>query len=275
MVFFVGISLVKMSMTLFNMRLTGLTSPKWKIAHWTFFGALVIYLLAAIFMNVFQCIPVSGNFDSVAMGKLDKPPKCMTENELGFSLSSIHVVMDFCLLAVPIIVIWKVQMRWAAKIRFTIMFGIGGVSAIGSLVRQVEQAKLKSDPLFNYTRLLQWTLVDITTGLITANLPTLGIFLPESWRSTSKNDSSRYIKKSGSLSQSFTHQSKNRLSQDWAVVSDHDDRPPMPPPWDANSQQAIVHNLDFELKYQDVSRKNSSVDAPDYEKTPNFSRMGR
>lgn len=136
-----------MSITMFNMRLTGLTSPKWRIGHWTFFGVLVAYTITALFVYVFQCDPPKANFDSIAAGKLNTAPKCISENKLGSSLSSIHVTMDFCLLAVPIIVLWKVQMPWGTKIRFFFVFGIGAMSCIGSVMRQLEQANLKSDPL--------------------------------------------------------------------------------------------------------------------------------
>jgi hypothetical protein len=48
---------------------------------------------------------------------------------------------------VPIIVLWRVQMPWATKIRFCVVFGIGAMSCIGSVFRQIEQAKLKTDIL--------------------------------------------------------------------------------------------------------------------------------
>ena len=130
---------------MFNMRLTGLTSPKWRIAHWTFFGLLVAYTITTLFVFVFQCDPPKANFDSIAAGKLSTAPRCLSENTLGSGLSSIHVAMDFCLLAVPIIVLWRVQMSWATKSRFFVVFGVGAMSCIGSVLRQLEQANLKSD----------------------------------------------------------------------------------------------------------------------------------
>jgi hypothetical protein len=103
--FIVSVGLIKMSITKFNMRLTSLSSQKWMIAHWTFFGLLVVYTLTAFFMNVFQCNPVVGGFDSIATGKLPTPAKCMSKSRLGIILSSIHVAIDFCLLTVPIIIL--------------------------------------------------------------------------------------------------------------------------------------------------------------------------
>ncbi len=136
-----------MSIVMFNRRLTGLTSTRWMIAHWTFFTLLVIYTLCAIFMIVFQCNFQAASFDLIAAGKLNSPKKCLSENQIGISLSTIHVVMDFCLLSVPIIVLWKVQMPWPTKFRFFAVFGVGAMSCIGSVLRQIEQANLKTDIL--------------------------------------------------------------------------------------------------------------------------------
>ncbi len=134
-----------MSIVMFNRRLTGMTSPRWMIVHWTYFTLLVIYTLCALFMTVFQCSPQHAHFDLIAAGKLNSPIKCLSENQIGISLSTIHVVMDFCLLSVPIIVLWKVQMPWSTKIRFFVVFVIGAMSCIGSVFRQIQQANLKTD----------------------------------------------------------------------------------------------------------------------------------
>jgi hypothetical protein len=152
--FFVAVGIIKMSIVVFNIRLTGLSSHKWLIAHWTFFGLLLAYTLAAFFMNVFQCNPPSANFDSIAAGKLPIAAKCLSENRLGTILSSLHVAMDFCLLAVPIIVLWKVQMDWAKKIRLYIIFSLGAISCIGSVFRQLAQAKVGGDILCRSTSYL-------------------------------------------------------------------------------------------------------------------------
>lgn len=144
-VFFVAVGIIKMSITIFNMRITGLTSRNWMIAHWTFFFLLVCYTLAAFFVNVFQCNPPIAEYDLIAVGKLQNPPRCANNNTFGIPLSIIHVAMDFCLLMVPIIVLWKIQMHWSTKIRLYFVFSIGAMSCIGSVMRQIAQGRLASD----------------------------------------------------------------------------------------------------------------------------------
>lgn len=145
-----------MSITIFNLRLTSLTGRKWNIANWTFFAILVAYTLTAIFLFMFQCDPPLANFDLLVAGKLDKPAKCISNSLIGAGLSIVHVIMDFCLLTVPLIVVWKVQMHWTTKIRLYFVFSVGAMSCIGSVLRQLAQANIGLDPtcMFSFTRFL-------------------------------------------------------------------------------------------------------------------------
>lgn len=145
MFFFLAVGVVKMSITCFNMRITGLTSKRWMIAHRVFFAALLMYTLAIFFYSIFQCQPPLATYDAIAAGKLADPPKCRSTSEVGTVLSIIHVIMDFCLLTVPIIVLWKIQMHWTTKLRLYFVFSIGATSCIGSVLRQLAQAKLSAD----------------------------------------------------------------------------------------------------------------------------------
>ena len=50
-------------MTLFNRRLTSLTSKRWQIVHYTFLGMLIIWFFLTLFINLFQCTPVTAFFN--------------------------------------------------------------------------------------------------------------------------------------------------------------------------------------------------------------------
>lgn len=45
-------------------------------------------------------------------------------------LSFWHVVMDFCLLAVPIMVLWKVLIPRVTKIRLYLLLSVGAILAL-------------------------------------------------------------------------------------------------------------------------------------------------
>ena len=97
---------------------------------------LVSYVLVAMFLSLFQCRPALVNYDLIKTGKLSHPLVCLDTNSLGIGLSVVHIVFDFVLLSVPIIVLVKVKMDLATKIRIGFLFSVGSISCIGSIMRQ-------------------------------------------------------------------------------------------------------------------------------------------
>jgi hypothetical protein len=184
--FFVCVGIIKMSITAFNIRLTSMASPYWKIINWVFFALCAIYTLAAFFINIFQCDPAGGSFDLFILARSGVPPKCVGVSHMNTILRAINIALDYCLLAVPIIVLWRVQMSWKKKIRLFAMFGVGALACIGSVMALVSKFRLKTDALWNYTGILGWSLVELTLGVLAASLPTLAFILPKSLRSTDK-----------------------------------------------------------------------------------------
>lgn len=142
-------ALVKLSITCFNMRLTGLSSRRWMYAHWTFFAALVMYIIAAVFLVTFQCVPAVAGWDSIGTGHLDKKPKCLSEETINNPLIIVHIIMDFCLLAVPVLVLWKLKIRPAVKIRLYLLFSVGCLCCFAAIMRKVAQDHLKKDVTCN------------------------------------------------------------------------------------------------------------------------------
>ncbi|KAI4189306.1 MAG: hypothetical protein LQ348_003815 [Seirophora lacunosa] len=172
--FFVALAFVKLSITSFNMRLTGLSSRKWMYAHWTFFGILTAFLICSVFVLAFQCIPVVGAWDTIATAHLEEPPRCRAGSDVSQPLSILHILLDFCLLAVPLLVLWRIQLARNTRIRMYILFSIGALCCFAAVMREVSQEQLKLDFTFNFTALIYWSEVDMTLSIIVASLPVLG-----------------------------------------------------------------------------------------------------
>ncbi|TEY40357.1 hypothetical protein BOTCAL_0436g00070 [Botryotinia calthae] len=187
--FFVAVGVVKVSICLFNRRLTSMTSNKWLLFNNVFLVLLVIYILVSLFWNIFLCSPVWGGWDAIRLGRENVVAKCFPVGTMGTIMSTIHVIMDFGLLAVPLIVLWKVKMGWRTRGRLYVVFAVGGVSMIGSILRQIEQTKLSSDVLWSFKALEDWTLVDLTLGVIVASLPVLSAIIPAKWKSVHTSSS--------------------------------------------------------------------------------------
>lgn len=136
--FYVAVALIKMSIIAFNMRLTGLTSRRWMIAHWTFFGTMIVYALLTVFLTNLWEDPPRARFDLIYAGKLSEPLKIKANIfMISYFVTSIHVASDILLLSFFAIVLWKIQMSWAVKLRLFVVFAIGAVSFISAIQWQL------------------------------------------------------------------------------------------------------------------------------------------
>ncbi|APA15264.1 hypothetical protein sscle_14g100340 [Sclerotinia sclerotiorum 1980 UF-70] len=190
--FFVSAGVVKISICLFNRRLTAMTTRRWLWFNNAFLVVLVVFILVSLFWTIFSCNPVWGGWDAIRLGREGVVAKCFPVSTLGSVLSTVHVVTDFGLLAVPLIVLWKVKMGWRTRGRLYVVFAVGGASMIGSILRQIKQAELESDVLWSFKSLVDWTLVDLTLGVIAASLPVLSAIIPAKWKSMHTSSSYKF-----------------------------------------------------------------------------------
>ncbi|KAI9679202.1 MAG: hypothetical protein M1817_005221 [Caeruleum heppii] len=170
--FFLASSFVKISMILFFYRLTGMTSRKWRMVHNTALGIIVSFLLASLFTNIFACSPPKANF-GVREYASTPLPTCVSQDKTQKAFNIFHVVTDFLLLCVPIIVLSRLHMSWVQKLRLMAVFALGAVSCIAAFMRLGIGAKPARDRTYDFPTRIAWTIVDITAGVIVASLPAL------------------------------------------------------------------------------------------------------
>jgi hypothetical protein len=96
------------------------------------------------------------------------------------SILRLNLALDFTALAIPVIVIWKVQLTWKKKARIFGLLSIGLIACIASVMTLISQYTLEKDPLWNYTTLLAWIMVELVVSLAAACAPTLAYLLPRS-----------------------------------------------------------------------------------------------
>lgn len=137
MLFYISVGLIKISIALFNRRLTGLTSRRWMILHNIMLGLLVSFIISAILLEVFKCHPILSRWDLKDIGKQDQPVTCIPVTQYGLALNIIHVILDFALLSVPVIVFCRMKMNMSKRIRLIFLFSIGCISVVGSVNRQI------------------------------------------------------------------------------------------------------------------------------------------
>lgn len=171
-----------MSIACFNIRLTTISSRFWRNVNYTFFGVCTTYTIAALFLNIFKCNPPLASFNLLAVADYGKVPKCLSVNDMN-SILRLNLALDFTALVIPVIVLWKVQLSWKKKARLFALLSIGLIACIASVMTLVSQFTLEKDPLWNYTTLLAWIMVELVVSIVAASAPTLAYLLPKSMRS--------------------------------------------------------------------------------------------
>lgn len=138
-------SLIKISITLFNRRITGLASKKWRLINDAFLVILVLYMITYSIAQAARCS--RSNWNLIQLGKAKDAKVCAKHQDirLSYALVVIHIVLSFCLLTTPIIVLWKVKMARAKKIRPVIVLAFGSVSCVGALMIIVTQYQIRQD----------------------------------------------------------------------------------------------------------------------------------
>jgi len=135
--FYPVVGVIKISISLFNRRLTGLTSRAWMMVHNIFLVLIVSYVITSIFLDIFSCNPPILDMRLSRLGESQKPRHCLSTNAVVIPLSVIHVVFDFALLSIPIIILCKMQMSLSKKIRISFLFAVGAISCLGAVMRLV------------------------------------------------------------------------------------------------------------------------------------------
>lgn len=140
MIHYITAGFTKFAIIFFNARLTGSTSRTWSWVHRTCFIVVLAWLLTALFGTVMFCKPYGTIMDFIAMGKAVPHVKCNGNNKnIALALQILHVLLDFVLLAIPIIILIRLKMSWQRKMQCIIPLTVGTLSAVGASKRTYDQ----------------------------------------------------------------------------------------------------------------------------------------
>lgn len=167
------------SITLSNNRLTALTSPLWRTTHRTFLLTLVIFLAIIIFTTLFQCVPPTINYSLLSLGSLSHPPRCLNSTILYTILGILHSVSSIALLIISILFLQCLRMSYGTKLRLFILFLIGSISCIASILRPIfqNQDRNNADITRIYTHQIICSAISIFFALLASNVPVLSVML--------------------------------------------------------------------------------------------------
>ncbi|TLD10305.1 hypothetical protein PgNI_05923 [Pyricularia grisea] len=181
--YYADVALVKISIALFVRRLANHASRGWRMATDVFLVTVVGHLVACLLANILLCDPPRAGWDLKFAGRLETAARCEWWTTRFKILHSIHVAQSMMLLMTPVVILWKVQMDTAKKIRLFVIWVVGATSVLGGLIQLLLGAMGDDDDVFMaYTTILQWTVLDLSMGVVVASLPVLDTVLIGGWR---------------------------------------------------------------------------------------------
>ncbi|KAK5658468.1 hypothetical protein OQA88_1857 [Cercophora sp. LCS_1] len=149
----------------------------YRIFHFPFFkkmaygiGAFIIaWVVCITFLFIFICVPVE------KLWYPDLPGRCIDQVGTWIANAVSTIVSDLAILILPIPQVWKLQLGRAAKIGVTIAFCLGFFVVFASAYRfSVLFSYSASDPTYTLAPTVGWTAIEMSAGIVSACLPTLG-----------------------------------------------------------------------------------------------------
>lgn len=187
---YVASAFAKFSIIFFNIRLTGLTSIIWTWVHRIFFLIVLAYSLLALFFLTMACQPYKAGPSLIEAGKAVPNYKCNANAlPVALALQFLHSILDWMLLAVPIIVLIRLKMSWQRKVQCIIPLSIGALSAIGASKRTYDAYNPPKDPTckirstlplhfsnpdstaVHFAGQFPWSIVDLVCAVCVTSLP--------------------------------------------------------------------------------------------------------
>ena len=146
-IFYFAVYCAKMSIVLFNRRLTAFTSSRWNLVHWVYFAGILICGLVSCCLVIFNCHPVGAHYNLIILAEAaeKKDLKCLDQKKLQVALRALHIGTDLALLCIPIYVVTGLQLPLRKKIQMVALFSIGSMTCIASIMRNVVANRLPSD----------------------------------------------------------------------------------------------------------------------------------
>ncbi|KNG81815.1 integral membrane protein [Aspergillus nomiae NRRL 13137] len=164
-----SMAFVKISIIVFLQRILG-TVPAFRIVSNCLIVFIALWAIVALLVNIFQCNPVQFYYDKTLQGG-----HCMHGQTKFFqAMGSIALVEDVTILLLPVPIVWRLKITLRQKIAVTIVFSLGGLVCIFSLMRLIEFRNfVVTDLASSSAKESIWTVLELDVAIICGCLPLL------------------------------------------------------------------------------------------------------
>jgi hypothetical protein len=120
-------TLIKISILCFYRRMTsGSISKTFLYIVWAFIGFVFAYSFTFMFIIVFSCKPVAGYWHLFDISwRLTHEMKCFNEGAITVAVVVVSTFQDLVICALPMILVWNLQIDRRQKLALIGIFGLG------------------------------------------------------------------------------------------------------------------------------------------------------
>ncbi|KAK8010048.1 hypothetical protein PG990_009013 [Apiospora arundinis] len=170
----------------------------------------ICYYTIALIVGNLTCRPYRRIWDKTV------PGTCMDRRDLDTSSAVINVVSHFLVLILPHSVIWKLQMKWKAKLGISLVFAIGILACAAAILRLIATINYlhSDDTTYSVCGMAFWCAAELTCVLLVLCVPSL----PKTFRETRVLN--RILRSWRSLTDQLSKRSRKAETEAWETSSD-------------------------------------------------------
>ncbi|XEV01417.1 hypothetical protein FSHL1_011303 [Fusarium sambucinum] len=134
----------------------------------------LIWIIIRTFMGIWHCVPIDRFWNPTAGG--DQGYCAIEDKKFFFGTILVHVILDVCIIALPILQVRKLQLPIAQKIGISLMFVFGIVICISAMVIIVASTQFDAaseNLTWNLTTIVVWASVEVNLVTVSTCLPTV------------------------------------------------------------------------------------------------------
>lgn len=144
-----------------------------QLASYAMLAFIAIPSLVIIMFTILSCRPIAYFWDRDLSGH------CLDVTALAYANSALAVAQDVLLIAMPVFMLWNLNMNRRKKWFIACMFAVGSLGLVATIVRlsTLHVFGNLEDPTWDYVPVVYWTVVELAAGMICSCLPAIRLLL--------------------------------------------------------------------------------------------------
>ncbi|KAF6828502.1 integral membrane protein [Colletotrichum plurivorum] len=170
-----GVNIYKIALLLLYLRIFPM--PEVRKGAWICGSLTSLWTFACIIAASIQCLPLNTLWEPW------KPGTCINLFLTQLAIAVPSIIVDIAILYLPIPHVLKLQMNRAQRILVLFTFLLGSYVVFTSIYRfRIFLLYTKNDVPYSLAEGLAWNIIEISSGIVSACLPTLGPIIRVLWK---------------------------------------------------------------------------------------------